>query len=424
LCGLPTADWKRRLELQGHPDALSDVRFSGGGGTVYTAGSQGLFLEWDASGEAGLDQQLARPPADAGFVWAGAQVAVAGDTGAVVTVDTYSPQDNAAASPARFYFTVRSCPQKDPGCGRVVHRSQGIGAEVSVSADGRRALVAVSREAGMEASGGGPPVEARFDWLLLDDRGQLLAEQDGSAGQSPAYAARLSPDGMTVVSVDNAAGVLEIWDAGTLVRRRDIPLPVRDPEAVVPELTFVPGADELIITTFTGEAAVLSLKSGRRIATLQDPGRPPIAAVSAAQDGRLVAGGRLDGSTVVWRTDDWREVITPKAPALASQSYAVDISPNGRTLLVAGEDQVLVSDLRTGAPTGQSLEVRARGETRARFLDDDLILTYSSLAPSRTWPIDPRTWVQRACDLANRQLTSAEWRDVVGRGSPQPTCPG
>jgi WD40 repeat protein len=41
----------------------------------------------------------------------------------------------------------------------------------------------------------------------------------------------------------------------------------------------------------------------------------------------------------------------------------------------------------------------------------------------RLWDVDLKSWITRACDIANRNLTCAEWAQYVGNEKYQATCP-
>jgi hypothetical protein len=45
--------------------------------------------------------------------------------------------------------------------------------------------------------------------------------------------------------------------------------------------------------------------------------------------------------------------------------------------------------------------------------------------PEIMWDIDPASWREKACTVAGRNMTKAEWRKYMPRDEPYgPTCPG
>jgi hypothetical protein len=53
--------------------------------------------------------------------------------------------------------------------------------------------------------------------------------------------------------------------------------------------------------------------------------------------------------------------------------------------------------------------------------DGDLVITY--LADAVKWPMDPRAWERFACRVAGRDLTPAEWSDLLPDRDYRRTCP-
>ena len=57
----------------------------------------------------------------------------------------------------------------------------------------------------------------------------------------------------------------------------------------------------------------------------------------------------------------------------------------------------------------------------ARFAPDgDLVI--ENLADTAVWPSDVRAWVNFACQVAGRNLTRAEWRDLLPERPYQQIC--
>jgi hypothetical protein len=53
--------------------------------------------------------------------------------------------------------------------------------------------------------------------------------------------------------------------------------------------------------------------------------------------------------------------------------------------------------------------------------DGDLVIAYSGDAVK--WPMDPRKWMRFACQVAGRDLTPAEWSDVLPDREYRRVCP-
>jgi WD40 repeat protein len=99
-----------------------------------------------------------------------------------------------------------------------------------------------------------------------------------------------------------------------------------------------------------------------------------------------------------------------------SQANTVDLSPDGRTLVAAGQGEVTMWDVATGSILGQSWFPGVGSQ------DDDNTLAAAFTSDGRklfivretgeawVWDVDPASWEQRACQIAGRSLTQAEWQ--------------
>ena len=81
--------------------------------------------------------------------------------------------------------------------------------------------------------------------------------------------------------------------------------------------------------------------------------------------------------------------------------------------MTAGElrEHVELWDHRTQARRA-TLEGQGTIEDLA-FLPDGRIVTGHTGGPLQVWAADVESWPERACGIANRNLTSAEWLDLV-----------
>jgi WD40 repeat protein len=59
-----------------------------------------------------------------------------------------------------------------------------------------------------------------------------------------------------------------------------------------------------------------------------------------------------------------------------------------------------------------------------KFSPDDKSIASSSLDGSiRFWDVDPESWREKACSIANRNLRVEEWEQFLGDLDYRATCP-
>ena len=97
-------------------------------------------------------------------------------------------------------------------------------------------------------------------------------------------------------------------------------------------------------------------------------------------DGRMLASGFRDGTVVVWDARQRRRL--EELAGHTGPVYSVAFGPDGRTLASGGSDGTVV-----------------------------------------LWDLRLDSWRQRACAIANRNLTQAEWDQFIGPEQPyRRTC--
>lgn len=91
----------------------------------------------------------------------------------------------------------------------------------------------------------------------------------------------------------------------------------------------------------------------------------------------------------------------------------ISFSPDGRLLAASsGHQTATVWDLASRKRLGRTFPAVQGVAPVAQFAPDgDLVIGY--LADAVKWPMNPRTWERLACRVAGRDLTPAEWSDIL-----------
>jgi len=131
-----------------------------------------------------------------------------------------------------------------------------------------------------------------------------------------------------------------------------------------------------------------------------------------APDSRVVAAGSTRGWVRLWdlRTGRPRGAATRVARTDARQ---IAISPNGRLLAVGAYDgTATVWDLRTRTRVGQSFTILKGLAPAVAFKPDGRLIVGENVSAVE-WPLDRPTLQRFACQVAGRDITRAEWEDVL-----------
>jgi len=125
------------------------------------------------------------------------------------------------------------------------------------------------------------------------------------------------------------------------------------------------------------------------------------------------------------------QAIGPVLKFPGETTYSVDLSPDGGTLVAAGsEGRMVMWDVATGIVLGSTFPgPRPDEDLVAAFSPDGHTLfvsanTYESATTGEAWiwDVDPASWEARACQIAGRPLTQAEWQVNLPDRPYDPTC--
>ena len=273
-------------------------------------------------------------------------------------------------------------------------------------------------------------------------------------------AVEFSPDGRTI-AVTGESGAVEVRDAATGRRVRP---PLRGLGAPAQALAFSPDGGRLAVADFEGYLRVLDLETGEVRRAPRLSGFP--IHLSFSPDGETLALG-LDERGTELRDGRSLRVVARLRSREDDGARWVRFSPDGRLLAVsllrglhpamgrgrrAGESVRPCAVTRTWSstpssrPTGGLLatsgfdgtvilwDVESRralgtlpgrlGWVSARFTPDGRrLFTLRDTGVAQRWEVSPDAWSRHACRVAGRELTRAEWDELVPDQDYRGVCP-
>ena len=169
----------------------------------------------------------------------------------------------------------------------------------------------------------------------------------------------------------------------------------------------------------TGELDVLSVPSLVLVARLT---------VTAGHQTQFSRDGRRliyqDDSGQVWTIDTRTWTVGGLPLNGAPQPGDFTLAPDNRTLATTSADgTVQLWDLTSGHAVGLPLGLGVAQPVSAAFLaGGTALVTIADDGYGAVWDLSPRSWQIRACTIAGRVLTRAEWQDVLPGRTYAPAC--
>jgi WD40 repeat protein len=239
-----------------------------------------------------------------------------------------------------------------------------------------------------------------------------------------------SPDGSLVAAgdVNHTPGAVQ-WRYGTVavwnVATGRLLWRVRNKDGWVNDVAFSTDGTMLAAAQETNRVTLYDPHTGQALRAVHPEGLTGYVSV-AFSPGGLLATGVWSGIVQLWDPSSGREVgkPTPVAPAPVS---SISFNPSGSTFATTGGSDGLAKlwTTETLQPVGSAL-AGARGTwSHAAYTPDGhrLVVVYDDGTGS-VWPTSVGAWERRACAVAGRNLTQAEWRQYVGGSAYRATCPG
>ena len=408
-----TGEWLRREVLVGHEGDVVQADVSGDGRTLYTVGVEGQVITWDLTGTEGFGAAYG----SIGDRWVSNRMQVV-ESGRVVVMPARGVRrgrtaDLGPGSLAAVFMDPRTGREIDRVVVGTTDPNALFGSAVAVSPD--RKLVAATYLWGTAVVDTATrEIVARITLPARDAQPDYPSEQVWSASWSADGSELL----LAAVGEEGEHERLVVVDANTWRPSGKVNLPS---EAQV--LEWSPDRSQLAAGLGTERAVTFLDDDLRRIRTSEVGDHPFDLAYSP--DGSMLAAAGAEGEVTVLDTATGRQV---NAPAKLTSDFISDVEwlPDNNTVVASGADSVAVlydvdADIvRAGSmPAADSLEA---GYAFLLPEPDDEVVVLDGQHPGLRYPLDVGLWLARACEVAGRDLTRAEWARYVPEEPYRPTC--
>jgi WD40 repeat protein len=382
----------RRETLRGHSGAVEQPVFSPDGETLFTVGNDGTAIAWDIGGERGLGRHFT-------FTQDRAPFGLEGRPG------SFSPDGRLVAVGLKEQGIRLWDPTDLTPVGAPLLETGGEVFSLAFAPDGRT-LAAVT-------------IDGRA--TLWDVENRSLRQEFYVGRQACCVlGVSISADGKILATPrESGPGGVNLWEVAT-----GEPLDTIASGVSVGDVAFGPAGSLLaFVHERGGTAEVWDVAENSRITTLPvDSDSQFNEAIAYSPDGRTLATGGLQDPIVrVWDVPTGKLIRELDQGSVGAKT--LDFSPDGRLLAVSGYAPVAsLWDLATGAGIGPTLTAGSRRADIDLSPDGRELLMTAADGRGALWDVDPVSWAQRACRLANRTLTPQEWEEFLPGRQYEPAC--
>ena len=203
--------------------------------------------------------------------------------------------------------------------------------------------------------------------------------------------------------------------------------PLAEDERAIKDLAFSPSGSELASAGNDGNLILWDVANRQRVSEPIGASSLPFGvtadSVAFSPDGKLLASGTSSGQIILWSLPSRR-----RAAELTTNHHSsvndLTFNRDGKTLVSSdASGSVQLWDMERRQLLGEVGRLSDLSGGVAFSADGQLLASADSQGRVLVWNMSSSLWQQRACEIANRNLTRLEWAQF-GPASPyQRTCP-
>ena len=203
--------------------------------------------------------------------------------------------------------------------------------------------------------------------------------------------------------------------------------PLAEDERAIKDLAFSPSGSELASAGNDGNLILWDVANRQRVSEPIGASSLPFGvtadSVAFSPDGKLLASGTSSGQIILWSLPSRR-----RAAELTTNHHSsvndLTFNRDGKTLVSSdASGSVQLWDMERRQLLGEVGRLSDLSGGVAFSADGQLLASADSQGRVIVWNMSSSLWQQRACEIANRNLTRLEWAQF-GPASPyQRTCP-
>jgi len=269
---------------------------------------------------------------------------------------------------------------------------------------------------------GSPQEKRNIVFIDAQTRKFLTPPLRGDLGGVAALA--FSPNSKLLASTSGSNGLILLRSVPSGER---LGAPLAEDERAAKDLAFSPSGSELASAGSDGNVILWNVANSQRVGAPMRASSLPIGvtadSVAFSPDGKLLASGTSSGQIILWSLPTRRrvaELITNHHSSVNDLAFnrdgkmLVSSDASGSIQLWDIERRQLLGEVGRLTDISAGVAFSANGQLLASANNEGKVIV---------WTMDSSLWQQRACEIANRNLTRLEW-DQFGPASPyQRTCP-